>query len=223
MMFKIFDGRSTFYQWDIDRKLIVNDASINEVHFCNRTGECSLVSEVYEEDGLRLANVPNVLLQMDWPIKVYGYDTNHTRYCENYIVVKRSKPEDYVYTEEEIHLWDELAARVEEIEKNGVSEEDIAFAVSNYLEENPVEVDLTGYATEEYVIQAIGEIPEPDMSDYATIKDVEDAVKNIDIPDVDLTDYALKSEIPDVSAYQTEAQVEALINEALGVIENGTY
>ena len=29
--------------------------------------------------------------------------------------------------------------------------------------------------------------------------------------------------IPDTSAFQTEAQVKALINEALGVIENGSY
>lgn len=37
------------------------------------------------------------------------------------------------------------------------------------------------------------------------------------------SDYALKSEIPDVSGFQTEEQVNTLINQALGVIENGTY
>lgn len=34
---------------------------------------------------------------------------------------------------------------------------------------------------------------------------------------------ALKTDIPDVSGFQTEEQVNTLINQALGVIENGTY
>lgn len=44
---------------------------------------------------------------------------------------------------------------------------------------------------------------------------------------VDLTNYAtttyVDNAIPDVSGFQTEEQVNALINQALGVIENGTY
>ena len=34
---------------------------------------------------------------------------------------------------------------------------------------------------------------------------------------------ALKTDIPDVSGFQTEEQVNTLINQALGVIENGSY
>ena len=37
------------------------------------------------------------------------------------------------------------------------------------------------------------------------------------------SEYATKDEIPDVSAFQTAEQVSSLINEALGVIENGSY
>lgn len=37
------------------------------------------------------------------------------------------------------------------------------------------------------------------------------------------TDYAKKSEIPDTSAFLTAEQVSLLINQALGVIENGSY
>ena len=196
-MFKIYDGRSQFYQWDLDRKLIVEDASINQVHFCNRTDECSLVCEVYDAEGLRLVDVPNVLLQTDWRINVYGYDVNYTKHSVYFNVVKRSKPEDYVYTEEEVHHWEELSEKIAQIEENGVSDEKIASSVSAYLEENPVEVDLTGYATEEYVIKAIGEIPEPDLSDYATIKDVQDAIDGIEpgTADVDLSNYYTKNEV----------------------------
>lgn len=49
----------------------------------------------------------------------------------------------------------------------------------------------------------------PDLNTYATTTYVDNAVSNI--------------QVPDVSGFQTEEQVLALINQALGVIENGTY
>ena len=157
-LFKIYDGRSQFYQWDIDRKLIVEDATINEVHFCNRTDECSLICEVYELDGLRVADVPNILLQDNWRINVYAYDTNYTKHSDVFEVVKRSKPADYVYTETEIKNYDELLVRLDEIEQNGISDEAVETAVTKYMEENDIQVDLTGYATETYVNDAVAAI-----------------------------------------------------------------
>ena len=71
-MFKIYKGGDTFFQWDIGQRLIVEDPEMDKIHFCNKTGECSLVCEVYEEDGLRLVNVPNILLQVPYMIRVYG-------------------------------------------------------------------------------------------------------------------------------------------------------
>lgn len=101
-MFKIYDGRERFYQWDLDRKLIVEDATIEEVHFCNRTDNCSLVCETYTEDGITLVNVPNILLQNDWRIHVYAY-VGYTKHDACFEVVGRTKPADYIYTEAE--LW----------------------------------------------------------------------------------------------------------------------
>ena len=157
-MFRIYDGRDYFYQWDIDRKIIVEDASITEVHFCNRTDDCSLICEVYSEGNLRVANVPNILLQDNWRINVYAYDGCCTKHATAFEVKRRSKPADYVYTETEIKNYDDLMSRLEQIEQNGVSDEQIANALSNYLDENPIEVDMTGYATESYVDDAIKEI-----------------------------------------------------------------
>lgn len=154
-MFKILDGRSQFYQWDIDRKVIVEDASINQVHFCNRTDDCSLVCEVYELDGKRVADVPNILLQDNWRINVYAYDSNYTKHCDVFEVIKRSKPADYVYTETEIKNYDELLERLEQIEENGISDEAVAAAIEKYMDENDINVDLTGYATETYVDEKI--------------------------------------------------------------------
>ena len=150
-MFMILDGRDRFYQWDLDRKLIVTDESIDEVHFCNRTDDCSLVCEVYQEGELRLVNVPNILLQKDWRINVYAFDGSYTKVHEVYEVERRTKPADYIYTETEIKNYDDLAARVAQIEENGISDEAIESAVERYLDENDITVDLTGYATEEFV------------------------------------------------------------------------
>ncbi len=115
-MFKIYDGRKEFFQWDIDQKLIVSDPTINEVHFCNQTGDCALVCEVYEEGALRLVNVPNVLFQDIWPIKAYAHCDCATITARTFNIVARSKPADYVYTETEVKRWDELYKRLDELE-----------------------------------------------------------------------------------------------------------
>ena len=110
-MFKIQDGREQFYQWDIDRKLIVSDSGITQVHFCNRTDDCSLVVDV--KDGL--ADVPNILLQDDWKINVYAYDKNYTKHCQTFNVVKRTKPSDYVYTETEVKRYEDFEEDIKQL------------------------------------------------------------------------------------------------------------
>lgn len=97
-MFRIADGREHFYQWDIDRQIIVEDPTIAQVHFCNRTDDCSLVTEV--KDGR--ADVPNILLQSSYDIRVFGYDGKATLYEKKFKVSARTRPADYVYTETEI-------------------------------------------------------------------------------------------------------------------------
>lgn len=100
-MFRIFDGREEFYQWDLNRKLIVDDESIKQVHFCNKTDDCSLVVETYKDGELTVANVPNILLQTAWRIRVYGYTGDYTKHEASYKVNPRTRPADYVYTETE--------------------------------------------------------------------------------------------------------------------------
>ena len=216
-MFKIYDGREHFYQWDSDRKLIVEDPAIKEVHFCNRTDDCSLVCETYTEDGLTLANVPNILLQTDWRIKVYAFDGNYTKYEECYEVKPRTKPADYVYTETEVLNFNTLLERVVNVEEtvDGLYE-DMGEAIGDYIREHPIEVDLSDYytkreadkkfalkeevpsiaglATEQFVEDKISAIPETDLTNYYTKSEVDKAIEDIDIPDADLSNYYTKAE-----------------------------
>lgn len=132
-MFRIYDGREAFYQWDLDRQIAVDDRSIVQVHFCNRTGDCALVCECYDLNGTWVANVPNVLLQDSWRLRVYAYDGNATRYDACYDIIARSKPDTYVYTETEVLTFEKLEAQI------ALIQEDIGQAVADYLAENPIE------------------------------------------------------------------------------------
>lgn len=115
-MFKIYDGRKEFYQWDLNQKLIVNDDTITEMHFCNGMDACALVCEVYTENGTRLVNVPNIILQSDFRLKVWGYAEDHTKHETFFKVNGRSKPADYIYTETEIKNYEKYEERLMALE-----------------------------------------------------------------------------------------------------------
>ena len=187
--FKIKDGRSYFYQWDINREIIVEDSNITEVHFCNRADNCSLVVEV--KDGI--ANVPNIILQNSFDVRVFGFDGQMTLYDEVFKVKARTRPADYVYTETELVRYEDLNKRMNALEEN--LESTVVEEVNKYMEENPVEVDL---------------------SDYYTKEEVDTAVENVE---VDLTNYYTKTEVDTLisntpSGGLTEEEVQEIVNNA---------
>ena len=153
MIFKIVDGRSCFYQWDIDRQISVSDPTITEVHFCNRTDSCSLVVEV--KDGI--ANVPNKVLQSGYKVRVFGYDGKATLHEATFEVKARTKPIDYIYTETEIKHYADLERRLDEIEREGFDEEVVNTAVNNYLSENSI--SLNNYYNKEEIDSFVDTIP----------------------------------------------------------------
>jgi hypothetical protein len=121
-MMKILNDRANFYQWDLEQKLEIEDRTITEVHFNNAADTEALVCEVYEQDGKKLVNVPNILLQQALDIRAYAYCGNcYTKQCERYKVIARAKPTDYVYTETEVRTLEDLEARVDALEAGGGS------------------------------------------------------------------------------------------------------
>lgn len=98
---------------------------------------------------------------------------------------------------------------------------------SEFATKQDIESALSGYAKVE-------DIPDmPDLSGYALKSDIPEPIDTsvfalkTEIPaPIDTSNFATKDEIPvvpDVSGFQTEQQVNTLINNALGVIENGSY
>ena len=112
-MFKLLDGREHLWQWDLDRQIAVSDSTVTEVHFCNKTDDCSLVVEVV--DGI--ANIPNILLQQPFDIRVYAYCDCYTKVEATFKVKARTKPSDYVYTETETLQYSTLGNRIDELQE----------------------------------------------------------------------------------------------------------
>ena len=202
-MFKIYDGREHFYQWDLDRKLIVGDRTIQAVHFCNRTGACAITRDCYDVNGMWLVDVPNLCLQESYRLKVYGFSAaKYTTVSSQFDVKSRTKPDGYVYTDDEVNCWQALDQRVAALEENPVSDEALDRAIEGYFAANPIEVGATDaekeqiarntediaalkslsntYATEEYVDAAVANV-DVDLTGYATEEYVNTAISNIDV------------------------------------------
>ena len=141
-MLTIYDGRKEFFQWDTGQKLCVAYPRRNcEVHFECPGNPTTLSVATYKVDGQTLVDVPDILLQKAGHIIVYMYvcgEESCTIGRTTFEVVARQKPADYVYTETEILKYSELEKRIDQIEENGVSDEQIEKAVNDYLDENPV-------------------------------------------------------------------------------------
>lgn len=243
-MFTLYDGRTQLYQWDLNRKIIVEDTKICEVHFCNRTSDCSLVVEPYYIDNVYVADIPNILLQDARPIRVYAYvDDEYTLTEEQFSVKSRTRPADYVYTETEVLQYSTMDARMSALEENLVST--VEEEVKSYLTENPVEVDLTeyytksevdtalenvsvdltGYATEDFVSNEISTVMD-NFNGLATEDYVSQAIEDIVIPEPDLSGYATEEyvqeqinsiEIPtqDLTGYATEEFVDNAVADVM--------
>lgn len=207
-MFILRDGRECLWQWDSDVQMIVSDPTVTEVHFCNKTDDCSLVCEVFEEGGFHLVNVPNILLQSDWTIRVYAYCTNHTKVEKKFKVVARSKPADYVYTETEVQTWSKLEERMDRVEAT-VTTEGIAKAVEDYLEENPIETGATAEeaAQIEANTKAINELK---SANYLTESELEGKGYITGIPDEYITEQELSTK-----GFQTAEDVATAVSDKI--------
>lgn len=137
------------YQWEIGRQLQIiplRNSKVSSVHFSNPGDPEALVVKPKEANGMVIADIPNILLQSGANLVVYTVNVAENsvetiRDCV-FPVRNRAKPADYVYTETEVLNYSNLAKRLEEIEKNGVSDEQIATAVEKYMDENPIDTGV---------------------------------------------------------------------------------
>ena len=120
MQFKILNGRNRFYQWDINQKLIVEDYDPTcQIHFNSPGERCSLLVKPYTLNGKTVIDVPNKILRDSGKVLIYVYYYENEKYTKkNYVfdIVKRQKPADYVFTEDEVLTWEALEKRISDVE-----------------------------------------------------------------------------------------------------------
>lgn len=111
------------YQWDTGRVVQVTNGSdvvVHEVHFTTRSMDFAYVVRTYEEDGEIYCAIPNAILQQYKSISCYEVCENSSG--EQSIsttvlnVIKRNRPDDYVYTEPERLAFKQLENRIDDLE-----------------------------------------------------------------------------------------------------------
>jgi hypothetical protein len=115
-IFKIYDGRTNFWQWDTNQRLIVLDEDVDQVHYSNRNMNYTIIKDVYTDiDGLRVCVVPNELLKLPLNLVAYACVNGITVKSVKFLVAPRPMPNDYVPDQDED--FDELIHRLEVLEE----------------------------------------------------------------------------------------------------------
>jgi hypothetical protein len=120
-IFKIYDGRNYFWQWDTNQKLIVLDDTIDEVHFSHKDMKHAIAKDVCtDKDGLRVCHIPDALLTLPKNLIATAYVTddgsNRTIRTVKFGVRKRLIPSDYIVTEDFAFAdFDERLSVIEDI------------------------------------------------------------------------------------------------------------
>ena len=119
-VFKIYDGRTNFWQWDTKQKLIVLDDRVTEVRFSNRNMEHSKRRPVYtDKDGFRICNVPDVLLQLPKNLIAYACVKDNDGCCKTikavkFAVYQQPIPTDYICEQDAV--VEDILTRIELLE-----------------------------------------------------------------------------------------------------------
>ena len=159
--FAIYDGRTSFCQWDVDQRIVVFDDVCDEVHIAYVGDNVALRCEIHDLDGKRVIDVPDKLLQVGKTLRVFSYVRDdyggRTTRSEVFTVLPKPKPDDYVYTDTEMRTWESLEKRIEDLEDRNPGSVDIPTTLPN-----PHKLTLTGAVNAEYDGSEAVEVNIPD-------------------------------------------------------------
>ena len=139
-IFKIYDGRTNFWQWDTGQKLIVLGSSIDQVHFAHKDMTHALKENVYMDDnGLMVCNVPDIVLQLPKTLIVYAYiiddNGNRTKYSVKFAVNPRPIPDNYIFDQD--RYLENLEHRVTSLETHPSDWEQTDETAIDYIRNKP--------------------------------------------------------------------------------------
>ena len=100
MIARILNGDNYLFQWDTNVKIAIDDKSATNVDFANKNSDIAYTTEIYDYDGMRVAEIPNILLQDKENISMYicrkdGISISTLKKVV-FKVINKEKPNDYV-------------------------------------------------------------------------------------------------------------------------------
>lgn len=117
------NGHSYAYQWDVGLMVATTEDVGTKRRFANEHGSKAFVVEaVYDEDeDKNVYHIPDILLATGRPVVSYKLagDDETVIYVdtEDFLPVREApKPDNYVFTDEEIRLWEKLNIRLTDVE-----------------------------------------------------------------------------------------------------------
>lgn len=120
--------KSKLYQWDTGRRInIILDQNCDteciEVQFATALNSALTVKPILISANQYVAEIPNIFLQDSMTISAYvvlrDENSKYVHEHRSFEVVRREKPDDYVYTETEVLSYEALEKRVSELEQSG--------------------------------------------------------------------------------------------------------
>ena len=116
LKFRLSNGKKTFFQWDVNQKIILENPICTQVHFENKDiSDKAYVKEVYKDnEGRSVVDIPDIFLQYTPGFLLYGYvisEDGKERFTEergDVSVIRRAKPSDYVFTPEDQKTLEEV-------------------------------------------------------------------------------------------------------------------
>ena len=164
-MIKLTDGRGSLYQWDTGRQV---ECDAEQVHFSNHHYGTSIDVDV--QNGK--ATIPNQLLTSATPLKAWAWVTDsngeYTKEEQIFIVAKRNKPSDYVYTPTEIKTWQDLQNQIGDLNSLTTTQKDNLVNAIN---------DAAGSGASDFIIRMT--VESDDNSNY-TVTSCDTTIEQID-------------------------------------------
>lgn len=118
-LLKIYDGRTSFWQWDKGQQLVILSDSITEVHLSHRGVNSSQELKIKQENNMRICDIPDVFLQISKNLVVYlvtgDDDSEHTTASVEIAVRHRSKPDGYISVHDNEYV--DIDCRLDALEK----------------------------------------------------------------------------------------------------------
>lgn len=139
-MLNLKDG--TLWQWDLGRKIIITvdkGSTIDRVQFYNGIEDHAREGVVEVDDqGRTLAAIPDGLLQYSNNLSVYLVTTTQfgvkTQEQITLVVNPRAKPEDYIFTDNEVRTYQKFVDDLEYLKKNLVTPDKVEEVVTETME-----------------------------------------------------------------------------------------